>query len=198
MAFLQTYSRRGVSTVWAGKNLSEGRPDDVFITIEQNAERVGFRKGFSGDTASSLSSDHSLKVTLTFFPESQSAKFLTQFYNVASRSETFLRDYDLGSAFDTIQSQLRGLGFTSFAASTILLPAPLLIEDLSGAVVLDAPQAVLYNRTETSLGEDTGTVSFEFFVEEGFLSSDDNVIGNLLGAAGGAMQFATSVRGLGG
>lgn len=194
MAFLQTYSRRGVSTVYAGKDLSEGRPDDVFITIEQNAERVSFRKGFSGDTSSSLSSDHSLKVTLTYFPESRTAKFLTNFYNIISQSEVLLRNNDFKTTFGQIEGDLKKLGFKSFAASGILLPAPLILEDLSGAVVLDAPQAVLYNRTETSLGEDTGTVSFEFFVEEGFISSDDNVIGDLLGVVGGALQVGASLQ----
>ena len=196
MAFLQTYSRRAVQTVWAGQDLSNGRPDDVFITIEQNAERVGFRKGFSGDTASSLSSDHSLKVTLTFFPESEAAKRLTAFYNVTSQAERTLSLQGVAGAIDAATAGLSALGFTAVVANGILFPAPLLIKDLSGAVVLEAPQVVLYNRTETSLGEDTGTVSFEFFVEEGFLSSDDNRIGSILGVANGVFGAASAIKGL--
>ena len=196
MAFLQTYSSRAVQTVWAGQDISNGRPDDVFITIEQNAERVGFRKGFSGDTASSLSSDHSLKVTLTFFPESEAAKRLTAFYNVTSQAERSLGLLGSAGASANAMVSLISLGFTAVVANGVLFPAPLIIKDISGGVVLDAPQVVLYNRTETSLGEDTGTVSFEFYVEEGFLSSDDNRIGAILGAANNVFGAASAIKGL--
>lgn len=140
MAFLSTYSPRNVLVNYAAAILDSGRSDDVWITISQNAPRASFRKGNSGDTSAALSADHSVTVTLSFYPESQSAKALTGIYN--------------------------GLKAAERSGNPVLGAYPLVISDPSGATLLLAKEAVLMNSGDISLGSDTGTVDFEFFVED--------------------------------
>ena len=142
MSFLKTYSARGVNINYAGVSLNEGRPEDAFITIAENAPRVAMRKGLSGDTSSALSPDHSVLVTLSFFPESLSASVLSVIYN--------------------------GLKAAEMAGTPVLGAVPLYINDPSGSTLLVAAEAVLTNKEETSLGADSGSVSFEFYVETGY------------------------------
>ena len=139
MSLLATYSPRNVLVNYAGVLLNSGRPEDVFITITENAPRASFRKGLSGDTSSALSPDHSATITLSFYPESNTAKVLSLIYF--------------------------GLKNAEAAGTPVLGAVPLVITEPAGSTLMVCPQAVLMNKTETSLGADTGTVSFEFFVE---------------------------------
>lgn len=140
MAFLPTYSARNVLVNYAGAILDGGRPEDTFVTITENAPRASFRKGNSGDTSAALSADHSVTVVLTFFTESQAAKILSGIYS--------------------------GLKSAEKAGSPVLGSYPMVISDPSGSTLLVAKDTVLMNKTEVGLGADSGTVSFEFFVDD--------------------------------
>lgn len=142
MAFLQTYSARNVLINYAGVILNSGRPEDTFLTISENAPRASFRKGLSGDTSSALSPDHSVTITLTFFPESRSAQALSLIYNGLKDSERF--------------------------GNPVLGAVPMVISDPSGSTFVAAGEVVMFNKTETGLGADTGSISFEFYAEEAF------------------------------
>lgn len=139
MAFHNTYSAKNFVVNYAGIDLSEGRPEDGFISISQNTPRAAMRKGLDGNTAASLSSDHSVNLTLSFFPESETAKKLAALYHSLRLAE-MTGDVTLGAA-------------------------PLVLSENSGATFLSAPETVLVNMGDQSFGADTGTVDFEFYVE---------------------------------
>lgn len=140
MSFLSTYSPRNVIVNYAGTNFNSGRVDDVFVNIAEGSPRISTRKGNSGDTSVALSSDHSAIVTLSFYPESQSGKIMTGLYYGLKNAES--------------------------VGKVILGSVPLSIIDPSGGVYLTCAEAVLMNKTDTTLGADTGTISFEFYVEQ--------------------------------
>lgn len=142
MSFHTTYSAKHVITNYAGVDLSEGRPEDVFLTITESAPRASFRKGVDGNTAPSLSTDHSATVTLTFFPQSNNGKLMTALY------------YSLKQA--------------AKGDEPVLGAFPLVISDPSGSILIAAPEAVLMNKGDNSFGNNTGEVSFEFYVEDVF------------------------------
>lgn len=139
MAFHETYSAKSVVINYAGAVLTKGRPEDAFISIAQGAPRANFRKGLDGNTSAALSADNSVTVTLSFFPESNSAKILSGLYY--------------------------GLKLSHDQGKPILGALPLGITDPSGTIFLIAEEAVLVNMSDLSLGEDTGTIDFEFYVE---------------------------------
>ena len=161
MAFLTPYSARNVTISYAGIPLNQGRPEDVFFTVAENAQRMTPRKGLSGDTSVSLSSDHSTLVTLSFFPESDAAKVLTAIYYSLKEAER--------------------------AGTPALGAAPLMVSDPSGITLLASPQAALQNKTETSFGADTGTISFEFYVEEALIKPLPADIAGQISAAKAAL-----------
>lgn len=140
MAFHETFSAKSVVVNYSGVDLSQGRPEDAFLTISQGAPRANFRKGVDGNTSASLAADNSVTVTLSLFPESNSAKVLTGLYY--------------------------GLKLSHDAGKPILGALPLGIADPSGTIFLIAKEAVLVNMGDLSLGEDTGTLDFEFYVED--------------------------------
>lgn len=144
MAFLTPYSARNVFVGYAGVLLNSGRPEDVFFTVAWNAPRTAMRKGLSGDTSASISPDHSAIVTLSFYPESLTAKVLGGMYTTMKVAES------------------KGLA--------ILGAAPLVIKDPTGSMFLTCREAVIQNQTDMSFGADTGTISFEFFVEEALIA----------------------------
>lgn len=139
MSFLSTYSPRNVVVNYAGALFNSGRTDDVFVSITEGAERISTRKGLSGDTSVALSSDHSCTVSLTFYPESQSGKIMTGLYHGLKKAE---RD-----------------------GNVVLGAAPLVIVDPSGSVFLTCNEAVIQSKSDTTLGADTATVTFDFYVE---------------------------------
>lgn len=145
MSFLTPYSARNVIINYGGVTLNDGRPEDVFFTVAWNAPRTAMRKGLSGDTSASISSDHSALVTLSFYPESRAAKILGNIFSSLRISE--------------------GKG------KPILGKATLVIIDPSGSMFLGCREAVIQNQTDLSFGADTGNVSFEFFVEEAFIGA---------------------------
>ena len=141
MSFHSTYSARNVTVVYAGANLSEGRPEDVYITISENSPRASFRKGLDGNTSAALSSDHSVTLTLSFYPESTTAKVLSGIYY--------------------------GLKELERTGTALLGAYPLVINDPSGAAsLLVADEAVLMEKGDSSFGADSGTVDFTFYIED--------------------------------
>lgn len=154
--FHSTYSAKNVLINYSGRDLSDGRPDgQAFVTISQGAPRASFRKGVDGNTAASLSADNSVTITLSLFPESDNAKILGAIY------------YGLKQAHD--------------AGKPVLGALPLGLSDPAGTIFLIAKEAVLMNIGDLSLSEDTGTIDFEFYVEnaiatplEGDLAEDLN------------------------
>lgn len=145
MSFHATYSARNVVTNYSGLDISEGRPEDVFITIAENSDRASFRKGIDGHTSSALSSDNSYIVTLSYFPESATAKILTGIYSALKLAQT--------------------------TDAATLGAVPLGIADPSGGTIFAASEAVMQSRGDTSLGEDTGTIDFVFYVESGAITA---------------------------
>lgn len=139
MSFHAPYSAKQVTVNYAAGDFSEGRPDDVFITISESAPRATFRKGVDGNTSAALSSDHSSQVTLSFFPESDSAKLLSNIYYA-------------------LRSSQRGDSPTLGAYNLVVL-------DPSGSIIIEAEEAVLESMSDRSLGNDTGTIDFVFYVE---------------------------------
>jgi len=144
MSFHETYSAKNVVSNFSGIDVSQGRPDDAFITISQGSPRVNMRKGLDGNTSSALTADNSVTVTLSYFPESNAAKVLTALYY--------------------------GLKASNDAGKPILGALPLGLSDPSGTVFLIAQEAVMVNIGDLSLGEDTGTMDFEFYVEDALIT----------------------------
>lgn len=140
MSFHETYSAKNVVSNFSGIDVSKGRPDDAFVTISQGSPRVNMRKGLDGNTSAALSADNSVTVTLSYFPESNAAKVLVALY------------YGLKQSHD--------------AGKPILGALPLGLADPSGTIFLIAKEAVLVNIGDLSLSEDTGTLDFEFYVED--------------------------------
>jgi hypothetical protein len=150
MSFHSPYTARNVIISYAGQELSGGIPEDAFLTITPNAPRASFRKGLSGNTSASISSDTSYNIVLSLYPESQSATILQTFYGLLRAGE--------------------------LAGFPILGAGPLMIQDESNLPFFGAPQTVLMNVGESSYGADTGTIDFEFYVESGLVltaSTDD-------------------------
>ena len=145
MSFLSPYSARNVIVNYAGQLLNDGRPEDVFINVSEGSPRLSTRKGNSGDTSVSLSPDHSAVVSLTFYPESKAGKVLTGIYYA-------LKNYES-------------------VGEPVLGAVPLSIVDPSGGYYLACAEATMMNKTDTSLGSDTGTVTFEFYVEQAIQGS---------------------------
>lgn len=157
MSFHETFSAKNVVVNYSGVDLSQGRPEDAFLTISQGAPRANFRKGVDGNTSAALSADNSVTVTLSLFPESNAAKVLTGIY------------YGLKLSHDQGQPVLGAL--------------PLGIVDPSGTIFLVAQEAVLVNMGDLSLGEDTGTMDFEFYVEDAIaVPLTGEIAGKLSGA----------------
>lgn len=162
MSFHATFSAKQVLVNYAGVDMSEGRPDDVFITISETSPRASFRKGVDGNTSAALSSDHSAQVTLSFFPESTNAKLMTSTYYA-------LREAQKGD-------------------SPVLGAFPLGVVDPSGSIAVGALEAVLESMADRSIGNDTGTIDFVFYVENlvgtalpSDLASDAANLGSALG-----------------
>jgi len=106
MSFHQTYSMGNVNINYGGFDITDGRGADAYLSISNNTPRASFRKGADGNTSASLSSDHSVTLTLTY------------------------------------------------------------MEDPSGSIAFLAKDAVIMNLGDISLGEDTGEVEIEFYVED--------------------------------
>lgn len=87
MSFHDAYSPREVLIIY-GVDISEGKSDDAFITISRNSERVTTRAGNDGRYSATLSADRGGTVTLSYFPESNSAKLLQGIYTALQQSNT--------------------------------------------------------------------------------------------------------------
>lgn len=144
MSFFNTYSMRAVLIEYATLDLTDGKPEDGFLTVTQNAPRATFRKGGNGNTSVSLSADHSVRVTLSLFPESPAAIKLRNFYS--------------------------GLKLAERTENPILAALPLVISDPSGAYGMIALEAALESVGDVGLGADTGTLDFVFYVEDAYES----------------------------
>lgn len=157
MSFHETFSAKNVVVNYAATDVSQGRPEDAFISISQGAPRASFRKGLDGNTSAALSADNSVTVTLSLFPESNSAKILTGLY------------------YGLKQSLRQG--------EAVLGALPLIIADPSGTIFLVANETVLMNIGDLSLGEDTGTIDFEFYVEDALAAPLTGELADLLSNA---------------
>jgi hypothetical protein len=157
MSFHETFSAKNVVINYAATDISTGRPEDAFITISQGAPRAAFRKGLDGNTSASLSADNSVTVTLSLFPESNSAKILTGLYY----------------AFKQALRQ----------GEAVLGALPLIVADPSGTIFLVAKETVLMNLGDLSLSEDTGTIDFEFYVEDALASPLTGELADILSNA---------------
>lgn len=140
MSFHKTYSMRNVDIDYALLDLNVGKADDAYLTISQGAPRASYRKGADGNTSASLSADHSVTVTLSLFPESEAAVKLQAIYDALKASER--------------------------AGEPVLGAVPLVISDPSLAANILSLEAVLTNVGDLTLGQDTGTKDFEFYVED--------------------------------
>lgn len=129
-----------VNINYSGFDITDGRGADAYLSISNNTPRASFRKGADGNTSASLSSDHSVTLTLTYFPESETANGLQFLYYSLKKLER--------------------------AGQPILGSFPLIMEDPSGSIAFAAKDAVLMNLGDISLGEDTGEVELEFYVED--------------------------------
>lgn len=167
MAFHPTYSSRRVVINYAGVNLSDGKAEDAFLTIAHNTPRASYRKGADGNTSAALSSDMSLTVTISMFPESSAAKALGIAY------------YGLREA------ERQGAG--------VLGAVPLGIVDEAGTTILTTTEAVLTNVGDLSLGQDTGTIDFEFYVENAILSPAPAEVADLAASALDALSVSVDV-----
>lgn len=138
--FHSNYNPRNVIINYATVTFNSGFSEDVYFSISENSPRLSVRTGNSGDSSPAISADRSAIVTLTFMPQSLSAKILTSIYY--------------------------GLRESDSTDTNFLGAAPMVIQDPSGSVFIVCKEAVLQSMSEQSLGADTGTVSFEFFVQE--------------------------------
>ena len=138
--FLQPYSARNVSVIWGPINLAGGRADEAFATITRNAPRASTRAGFSGDISVSLSTDHSYNVTLSFFPESDSAKVLNGVFQALAAAER--------------------------AGQPLTGAMPLVITDPTGLNTLVCREAMMLEHSDIEYAENTGVIIFTFMVAE--------------------------------
>ena len=137
--FHSTYAARDVNIVYAGVDLSNGKGEDVYLTIERSGGRVTFTEGADGRTAPSINPTQSGNITLTLFPTSQAGKMLTAMYEALIVSD---------------------------AGDTPKLGAlPLTILDPSGATFVIAEEAVFMEIGSNSLGLAAGSRDYKFYVQ---------------------------------
>ena len=139
MAFHETYTQRGVLLNYGLVDITTGISS---VDIAENNERVSFRKDISGDTAATVNADNSYTLTLSYFPESRSAKILRTAYQAMRSAST---------------------------ADAVLGDLPFTISEPSGAMLLTAEKAVIQSIGNTTLGEDTGTVDVVMYLESAYV-----------------------------
>jgi len=139
-------------------NLESGKGDDTFVTIEYNSDRFSSTTGCSGDTAVSLSPDHSAIITLTYQATSDSAKLLT-FMN-------------------------GGLRLSEMNGEPVLGAGPLGIVDPSGSTYALAKEAALQSVGTNTLGLGENTRDFVFHVPVLAETALPDVLSNKLGDLG--------------
>jgi hypothetical protein len=150
------YSARKVIISWANVDISAGKADDAFLTVSRSTPRTSTRAGLDGTHSLAVSPDLSGTITISLFPESDTAKVLQSLYT--------------------------GMAAAGIAGDIL----PLDIVDESGAVVVLAPQAILQNMGDLTFGGDTGTVDFEFFVPDLLtIGLPDDLAGQLADARSG-------------
>lgn len=142
MASLPTlgYSPRNVAIVYGPFVLKSGRANETFVTISRNTQRASVRMGFGGDPSVALTSDHSYTITLSFFPEYDSAKLLNAYY--------------------------QGLAAAERAGKPYTGALPLVITDPTGLNSLVCNEAMIMEHGDFEYGEDTGVITFTFLVPE--------------------------------
>tara|TARA_Y100000310_G_scaffold74348_1_gene70504 strand:- start:31553 stop:32032 length:480 start_codon:yes stop_codon:yes gene_type:complete len=86
--FHTPYSARGVLVNYANVDITEGKSDDVYLTISRNSPRISTRVGGDGRYSTALSPDRGVTVVLSFFPESNSAKIMAAVYEALVASDT--------------------------------------------------------------------------------------------------------------
>ena len=150
MSTHDAYSPREVIISYGNIDISAGKADDAFLTVSRSNPRTSTRPGLDGRHSLAVSPDTSGTVTVSLFPESDTAKVL--------------------------QSVYTGLSTAGIAGDIV----PLDIVDSSGAVIILAPQAILQNMGDLTFGADTGTIDFEFFVPDLLtLALPDDLAGQL-------------------
>lgn len=140
IGFHTPFCARNVTIEYALLDISSGLAEDAFFSISENAPRLATRAGVNGKHAASLSSDLSVTVEITLFPESDAAKVLTAAYMALKES--------------------------SRTGVNVLGAVPLTVKDASGVVWLEALEATMMSYSGMTLGADTGTVTFTFFVPD--------------------------------
>lgn len=140
MGFHKTFSSRDVVINYAGMDITGGKGETNFLTISRNAERVNIRQGLDGKASIAVKSDHTITVTYTVFPETQTAETL------------------MG-----IDEALRNAERSGVIISGEL---PFTVTDPSGVILLAATNAVLIGYGDQSFGENTGEVEFTFHLQD--------------------------------
>ena len=158
MSYLNTYSCRNVLINYAGMTLDSGKGEDTFVTIEYNSDRFSKTTGCSGDTAVSLSPDHSATIVLTYQATSNSAKLLA-FLHGAMRLAEMNGEPELGAG-------------------------PLGIVDPSGSTYALAKEAALMSVGTNTLGLGENTRDFTFDVPVLAETALPDVLSSLLGDLG--------------
>lgn len=140
-SFHNTYSAKAVVINYCGVDLSEGKGEDVFLTIKHNNPRMVFTEGADGNVAPSINPIQSMRFTLTLFNTSKACQLLTNIYQALRVSDN--------------------------SASPTNVALPLGITDPSGATTVLAAQCVLEEIGDNTLGMGANTRDFTFYTPHG-------------------------------
>jgi hypothetical protein len=138
MSYLATYSSRAVLINYSGLELSAGKGEDTFMTMEYSSDRFSTTTGASGDTAVSLTPDQTGTITLTYQATSESAKLLTALHGLLRAAEA--------------------------KGEPVLLAVPMGIVDPSGSTIIACSEAALMSIGTNTLGLGENTRDFVFHV----------------------------------
>lgn len=139
--FHDAYSHKAIKVNYGLVDLSAGLAKDTSMKITFNTPEIfAAVPDKDGNQAVSLRSDNSAIITFTFFASSANCKTLTNLYTSLKR--------------------------TAASDDPKFLYAPLTITDPSGVVFAECPQAALMSKGELSIGDDIGTVDFDFYVAD--------------------------------
>lgn len=168
MSFHKTYSARGTVVNYAGMDLTPGKSDGEYLTISYVSDRVNIREGMDGNASIAVLPTHSVTVTYTLFPESESAQLLQAFDGLLRNAER------TGNPF---------AGDLPFAVAA------------DAGVLIATPSAVLQSVGDQSLGENTGTIDFVFYCQDARIIQLPENIGNTVNeiAAKANIQSALDV-----
>lgn len=145
-SFHTVYSPKNVSMRYCGIDLNEGKGEDVFLTVKRNNPRMTFKEGVDGMVAPSVNPIQSARYVLTLFTTSEACQTLTNLYQ----------------ALTTLYA-----GTDSIPAIDYMVALPFTVTDPSGSTLMVAPQAVLEEMGDNTLGMGAGTRDFTFYAPVG-------------------------------